>query len=86
MIVPFEDIVVIEIPKGGSEIPTAGGILLISSEETPDRGTLTAKGTETKLPIEVGDTLFIRTYGWQNLVEGGKEYLVGKEEGILGKL
>ena len=90
MITPFCTNIVVEIPKRGDTQETDTGLLLPGStavaNELPDRGVLAAKGPWVEMSIEVGDTLFIRTYGWQSFIEGDKEYLVGPEEGVLGKL
>lgn len=85
MIEPFNDYVLLLVPDRGK---TESGILLADSaiEDIPQIVEVASVSHVNRLKLEVGDTVFIRTYGWEKFTEDKKKYLLGKEENVLGKV
>ena len=85
MIEPFNDYVLLLVPDKSK---TESGILLVDSaiEDVPQIVEVAKVGAGTKLGLIGGDTVFIRTYGWEKFTEDKKKYLLGKEENVLGKV
>jgi chaperonin GroES len=91
---PLADHVVIEPLK--QEEKTESGILLpeTAEKERPERGKVVAVGSGKKtdegkiipMEVQVGDTVLFTKYGPNEVKVDGKEYLVAKEEDILGIL
>jgi chaperonin GroES len=94
IIKPLSDHLVIEPLK--QEEKTASGILLpdTAEKERPEQGKVVAVGEGRKtedgkvipLEIKVGDTVLFAKYGPNEVKVGDKEYLIAKEEDILGIL
>lgn len=78
---PVFNLVVVEVP-GLEQVHESG--LIIEVEAIPNKAKVVATGPDCKLGLEEGDEVFIRTYGWEEHVEGKVKYLVGSEENILG--
>lgn len=65
---------------------TAGGIYLPdTAKEKPQKGNVEAIGSEVK-EIKVGDTILFDKYSGSKTNINGNEYLIIKEEDILGVL
>ena len=65
---------------------TAGGIYLPdTAKEKPQKGNVEAIGSEVK-EIKVGDTILFDKYSGSKTNINGTEYLIIKEEDILGVL
>ena len=63
---------------------TAGGIYVPdTAKEKPQKGKVEAIGTEVK-DLKVGDTIFFDRYSGSKVNMDNKEYLIIKEEDILG--
>ena len=94
MIKPLSDHVVIEPLK--QEEKTASGILLpeTAEKERPEQGKVIAVGPGKKtdegkvvpLEVKVGDVVLFTKYGPNEVKVEEKEYLIAKEEDILGIL
>jgi chaperonin GroES len=76
-----------------AEQRTAGGILLPeSAKEKPKEGKVIAigdgklndKGDRVPLNVKVGDTILFSAYAGTEVKFGGEEYLIMREEDILG--
>ena len=76
-----------------AEQRTAGGILLPeSAKEKPKEGKVIAigegklndKGERVPLHVKVGDTILFSAYAGTEVKFGGDEYLIMREEDILG--
>lgn len=91
---PLADHVVIEPLK--QEEKTASGIILpdTAEKDRPEQGTVIAVGPGKKdedgkvipMDIKVGDTVLFTKYGPNEVKVGDKEYLIAKEDDILGIL
>ena len=91
---PLADHVVIEPLK--QEEKTASGIILpeTAEKERPEQGKVIAVGPGRKtedgkvvpLDIKVGDVVLFTKYGPNEVKVGDKEYLIAKEDDILGIL
>lgn len=65
---------------------TAGGIYLPdTAKEKPQKGRVEAVGSEVK-EVKVGDTILFDKYSGSKIEIDGTEYLILKEEDILGVL
>lgn len=63
---------------------SAGGIIIPdAAKEKPQRAKVLAVGGEVK-EVKVGDTILFEKYSGSKLKSSDKEYLVIKEEDILG--
>jgi chaperonin GroES len=63
---------------------TAGGIYVPdTAKEKPQKGKVEAVGSEVK-DVKVGDTIFFDRYSGSKVNMDNKEYLIIKEEDILG--
>ncbi|HEX9721708.1 MAG TPA: co-chaperone GroES [Candidatus Paceibacterota bacterium] len=91
---PLADHVVIEPLK--QEEKTKSGIILpdTAEKERPEQGKVIAVGPGKKtedgkvipMDIKVGDTVLFTKYGPNEVKVGDKEYLIAKEDDILGIL
>jgi chaperonin GroES len=88
---PLHDRVLVR--RVDEETKTAGGIIIPdTAKEKPQRGEIVATGkgrvTEdgkvTPLDVKVGDQVLFGKYSGTELKLGGSEYLMMKEEDILG--
>lgn len=88
---PLGDRVVVEPQE--SETKTEGGILIpeTAGQEKPSEGTIVAlskgryvDGKMVPLPLEIGEKVLFNKYSGTNIKLGGKEYLVMREEDIMG--
>lgn len=88
---PLHDRVLVR--RTPEETKTAGGIIIPdSAKEKPQRGEIVATGkgrvTEdgkvTPLDVKVGDRILFGKYSGTELKLNGEEYLMMKEEDILG--
>ena len=78
------------------EEKTASGIILpdTAEKDRPEQGTVIAVGPGKKdedgkvipMDIKVGDTVLFTKYGPNEVKVGDKEYLIAKEDDILGIL
>ncbi len=81
---PLKDRVFVSYAEEGEK--TAGGIYLPeSAKEKPQKGRAEAVGSEVK-EIKVGDTILFDKYSGSKTNIDGTEYLIIKEEDILGIL
>ena len=63
---------------------TAGGLFVPdTAKEKPQRGTIEAIGSEVK-SVKVGDAILFDKYSGSKITLDGQEYLILKEEDILG--
>jgi chaperonin GroES len=63
---------------------TSGGLYIPdAAKEKPQRGTIEAIGTEVK-NVKVGDVVLFDKYSGSKINLEGQEYLILKEEDILG--
>jgi len=91
---PLSDHIVIEPLK--QEEKTESGIILpdTAEKERPEQGKVIAVGPGKKtddgkvipIDINVGDTVLFTKYGPNEVKVGDKEYLIAKEDDILGIL
>ena len=85
---PLADRVVIE--PAVAETTTASGIIIPdTAKEKPQRGKVVAVGTGTKenpMTVKVGDTVLYGKYAGTELKLEGKEYLIMRENDLLGIL
>lgn len=88
---PLHDRVVVE--RIEAEEKTASGIVLPgNAAEKPDMGTVIAVGngktleggTKIAMTVKVGDKVIFGKYSGQAVKVDGKEYIIMKEEDILG--
>jgi len=88
---PLHDRVLVR--RMAEEMKTAGGIIIPeTAKEKPQRGEIVAAGkgrvTEdgkvTPLDVKVGDRVLFAKYSGTELKLNGEEYLMMKEEDILG--
>ena len=69
------------------EEKTESGIVLPEEiDRERNQGTIVSRGEMCKLPVEVGDKVLVRSYGFDEVEIEGEKYLVGKEDNIIGKL
>ena len=85
---PLADRVVIE--PAVAETTTASGIIIPdTAKEKPQRGKVGAVGTGTKenpMTVKVGDTVLYGKYAGTELKLEGKDYLIMRENDLLGIL
>ena len=63
---------------------SAGGLFIPdTAKEKPQRGTVEAVGSEVK-EVKVGETILFDKYSGSKIVVDGIDYLILKEEDILG--
>ena len=88
---PLHDRLIIQRLDEGEQ--RVGGIIIPdSAKEKPQRGTVVAagdgrvseKGPRVKLDVKVGDTILFGKYSGQEIKLDGEEYLIMREEEILG--
>jgi chaperonin GroES len=88
---PLGDRVLVE--RVEAEERTAGGILLPdSAKEKPREGKIIAigngktldDGTRSTFSVKVGDRVLFTSYGGTEVKYGGNEYLIMREDDILG--
>lgn len=82
---PLADRVLVE--PAAAETKTASGIIIPdSAQEKPQKGTVVAVGAGTKenpVTLKVGDVVLYGKYSGTELKEGGKDYLIMRENDIL---
>jgi chaperonin GroES len=66
------------IPDTAKEKPQQGKVMAVGS------GRLTDKGTLVPLDITIGDTILFGKYSGSEIKLGGVEYLIVKEDEVLG--
>ncbi len=85
---PLADRVLVE--PTAAETKTASGIIIPdSAKEKPQEGTVVAVGNGTKdepLTVKVGDKVLYGKYAGQELKLDGKDYLIVRENDLLGVL
>ena len=90
---PLDDRIVVEPQE--AEAKTAGGILLPdTAKEKPQQGKVIAvgkgkvekDGKVTPLDVKEGDTILFGKYSGQEIKLDGEEFLIMREEEILGVL
>jgi chaperonin GroES len=89
---PLHDRVIIERIEEGEQ--KVGGIIIPdTAKEKPQQGTVIAAGkgriekdggTVTPLDVKAGDTILFGKYAGQEIKIDGKEYLIMREEEVLG--
>lgn len=91
---PLSDYILIE-PKTAKDATTASGIVLPdTAKEKPQEGKVIATGPGKKtddgkvikLDVKVGDHVYYKKWGGNEIKLDNKEYLLVKEEDILGVL
>ena len=81
MIEPLLDYILIE-PKKETDMKTSTGILLPdTAKERPQEGLILAVGEDAKL--KVGDSVYYKKWGGNEIKVGGKDLLLVKEEDVL---
>jgi chaperonin GroES len=79
---PLKDRVFVSYSEEGEK--TAGGIYIPdSAKEKPQKGKVEAVGSEVK-EIKVGNTILFDKYSGSKVNMDGTDYLIVKEEDILG--
>ncbi len=79
---PLKDRVFVKYTEEGEK--TAGGLYIPdSAKEKPQKGVVEAVGSEVK-EIKVGKTIFFDKYSGSKVNIDNNEYLIIKEEDILG--
>ncbi len=79
---PLKDRVFVKYTEEGER--TAGGIYIPdSAKEKPQKGIVEAVGSEVK-EIKVGNTILFDKYSGSKVTMDNNEYLIIKEEDILG--
>jgi chaperonin GroES len=90
---PLYDRILVE--RSQEEEKTASGIIIPdAAREKQQKGKVVAvgkgrvneKGEVLKLDVKVGDVVLFEKYGGEDLTVDGKEYVVLKEEGVIGVL
>ena len=89
---PLSDYLLIE-PESSKDSTTPSGIVLPDSvKEKPQKGKVIAvgsgrkddKGNVIKLDVKVGDVVYYKKWGGNEIKLDNKEYLLVKEEDVLG--
>ncbi len=79
---PLKDRVFVSYSEEGEK--TAGGIYIPdSAKEKPQKGKIEAVGSEVK-EVKVGNTILFDKYSGSKVNMDGTDYLIVKEEDILG--
>ena len=79
---PLKDRVFVRYTEEGEK--TAGGLYIPdTAKEKPQKGTVEAVGSEVK-EIKVGNTILFDKYSGSKVTIDNNEYLIVKEEDILG--
>ncbi len=79
---PLKDRVFVKYTEEGEK--TAGGLYIPdSAKEKPQKGDVEAVGSEVK-EIKIGNTILFDKYSGSKVNIDGNEYLIIKEEDILG--
>ncbi|MCW3490060.1 co-chaperone GroES [Dethiobacter alkaliphilus] len=90
---PLADRVVIKVME--AEEKTAGGLVLPEkAKEKPQEGEVVAagdgrileNGTRVEMDVKVGDRVMFSKYAGTEIKAGGEEYLIMRQDDILGKL
>ncbi|HEY5037518.1 MAG TPA: co-chaperone GroES [bacterium] len=88
---PLHDRILVE--RVGEEEKTKTGIIIPdSAREKQQRGKIVAagkgrvneKGEVLKLDVKEGDVILFEKYGGEDITIDGKEYVILKEEGVVG--
>ena len=79
---PLKDRVFVRYTEEGEK--TAGGLYIPdTAKEKPQKGTVEAVGSEVK-EIKIGNTILFDKYSGSKVIIDNNEYLIVKEEDILG--
>jgi chaperonin GroES len=79
---PLKDRVFVRYTEEGEK--TAGGLYIPdTAKEKPQKGTVEAVGSEVK-EIKIGNTILFDKYSGSKVTIDNNEYLIVKEEDILG--
>lgn len=79
---PLKDRVFVKFSEEGEK--TAGGLYIPdTAKEKPQRGVVEAVGSEVK-EVKVGNTILFDKYSGSKVTMDNNEYLIVKEEDILG--
>jgi len=79
---PLKDRVFVKFSEEGEK--TAGGLYIPdTAKEKPQKGLVEAVGSEVK-DVKVGDTILFDKYSGSKVTIDNNEYLIVKEEDILG--
>ena len=88
---PLQDRIIVE--RIEEETKTAGGLIIPdTAKEKPQRGKVISVGKGTKLPdgrvvpmdVKEGDQVLFGKYSGSEIKIDGKEYLIMREEDVLG--
>jgi chaperonin GroES len=89
---PLQDRIIVE--RVEEETTTAGGIIIpdtVSKEKPQEgvvvaagKGKVTAEGTVLALDVKAGDKVLFGKYAGSEIKVDGKEYLIMREDDILG--
>ena len=64
-----------------------GGIIIPdSAKEKPQEGKVSEDGKKTQLAVKAGDRVLFGKYSGSEVTVGGEDYLIMKEEDVLGIL
>ncbi len=83
---PINDRVVVK-PASAEETTKGGIIIPDTAKEKPQRGTVIAVGPgkdDAKMTVSKGDTVLYGKYAGQELNYEGEDYLIMREDDILG--
>lgn len=82
---PLQDFVLLKELK--PEEKSATGIILPDDiDRERNQGVIVEKGANCILPVDIGEQVLFRSYGFDEVEIDKAKYLVGKEENIIGKL
>ena len=80
---PLHDRVIVQRLEEGEQ--KVGGIIIPdSAKEKPQQGKVEKDGKVTPLDVKEGDTVLFGKYSGQEIKLDGEEYLIMREEEILG--
>ena len=80
---PLHDRVIVQRLEEGEQ--KVGGIIIPdSAKEKPQQGKVEKDGRITPLDVKEGDTILFGKYSGQEIKMDGEEYLIMREEEILG--
>ncbi len=88
---PLYDRILVE--RVGEEEKTKTGIIIPDAARekqqrgkviSTGKGRVNEKGEVLKLDVKVGDVILFEKYGGEDLTIDGKEYVILKEEGVIG--
>jgi chaperonin GroES len=88
---PLYDRILVE--RVGDEEKTKSGIIIPDAARekqqkgkiiSTGKGRVNDKGEVLKLDVKAGDTILFEKYGGEEITIDGKEYVILKEEGVIG--